>query len=146
MDCNIFPCIKCPCAELCVNNSECKSGLLDNTPFLKELFCLHTTLSKMAKYVFEQQTKVPHFTYNETLCQALWLFRGAIEKACKAVYNMGDVEHNFNAFELVTRTWERTIRETEANFLREAFLPLRSQIRIHDWVATGGKGDIFFND
>lgn len=145
-DCKMFPKIDCPCSEFCANRAECSSGAADNLPFLKELFCLHTTLCRLAKYVCDSQTKVPTFTYNETLNQALWLFRGAIEKAAKSVFQMGDIQHNFATFDKCVTMWENTIRETEANFLREAFLPLRSQIRIHDWTAKGCKGDIFFSN
>ena len=146
MDCKVFSNVKCPCAETCPNCAECENRIAENTPFLKELYCLHTFLLHLAKEVCDQQNKIPLYTYNEILCQTLWIFRGAIEKTATACYNLGDVEHNFNAFEKACTMWERTIAETEANFLREAFLPLRSQIRIHDFCARGGKGDIFFKD
>lgn len=146
MDCKVFSNVKCPCAETCPNCAECENRKAENTPFLKELYCLHTFLLHLAKEVCDQQNKIPLYTYNEILCQTLWIFRGAIEKTATACYNLGDVENNFNAFEKACTMWERTIAETEANFLREAFLPLRSQIRIHDFCARGGKGDIFFKD
>lgn len=146
MDCRIFPNVKCVCAEKCPNARECENGIASNTPFLKELFCLHTYLCNLAKEVCDNQNKIPLYTYNEILCQTLWLFRGAIEKTATAIYNLGDVEHNFAAFDKCVTMWERTIAETEANFLREAFIPLRSQIRIHDFCERGGKGDIFFKD
>ena len=146
MDCKVFTNVKCPCAETCPNCAECENRIAENTPFLKELYCLHTFLLHLAKEVCDQQNKIPLYTYNEILCQTLWIFRGAIEKTATACYNLGDVENNFNAFEKACTMWERTIAETEANFLREAFLPLRSQIRIHDFCARGGKGDIFFKD
>ena len=146
MDCKVFPNVKCPCAENCPNRAECENRIAENTPFLKELYCLHTFLLHLAKEVCDQQNKIPLYTYNEILCQTLWIFRGAIEKTATACYNLGDVETNFNAFETACSMWERTIAETEANFLREAFLPLRSQIRVHDFCKRGGKGDIFFKD
>lgn len=146
MDCKVFPNVKCPCAESCPNRVECENRIAENTPFLKELYCLHAFLRHLAKEVCEQQNKIPLYTYNEILGQALWIFRGAIEKTAKACYNLGDVETNFTAFETACTMWERTIAETEANFLREAFMPLRSQIRVHDFCKRGGKGDIFFKD
>lgn len=143
MDCKIFLNVKCPCAEFCPNKAECEKHIADNTPFLKELFCLHTLLLRLAKELYEQQGENPLYTYNEVLLEALWIFRGAIEKPATATCSMNDIETNFNAFETACTTWERTIAETKANFLREAFLPLRSQIRVHDFCKHGGQGDLF---
>ena len=125
--------IDCPCSAFCPCANECKLGKMETMPFLKELFCLHTTLFEMSKLVNEQEKRVPLLTLNETFRNALWLFRGAIEKACKNEFFMSDIQHNFSLFEKCVWTWEKTIAETESNFLKESFLPLRSQIRIHDF-------------
>lgn len=142
----IFAGQKCPCAEFCPFANDCKQGGLDTTPFLKELGCLHSMLWEMAKEVQKQETRLPRFTVNETFFNALWLFRGAIEKAAKATFNFGDIQHNFQAFDKIVWTWEKTINETQANFLKESFLPLRSQIRIHDKNATSSPPDFVFGD
>lgn len=134
--CNIFPGVSCPCAETCPFANDCVQTHMETTPFLKELCCLHTMLFEMAKEVQENQTQLPHYTINETFFNALWLFRGAIEKLCKACYDMNDCNTNFATFDKCVTTWENTIRETQANFLRETFMPLRSQIRLHDLSQT----------
>lgn len=136
-ECHIFAGIKCPCAESCPFANECKETQINKTPFLKELCCLNTTLYELSKQVQEQETRLPHYTVNETFYNVLWLFRGAIEKAAKAVFEMGEIQHDFATFEKCVTLWERTIRETNANFLREAFMPLRSQIRLHDYKEKG---------
>lgn len=135
-DCKIFDNIACPCATTCPFACDCKQNQMETTPFLKELCCLHSMLFEMAKEVQENQTQLPHYTYNEVFFNALWLFRGAIEKLCKSVYDMSDYTKNFATFDKCVTTWENTIRETNANFLRECFMPLRSQIRLHDMSQT----------
>ena len=54
MDCKVFPNVKCPCAENCPNRAECENHIAENTPFLKELYCLHTFLLNLAKEVCER--------------------------------------------------------------------------------------------
>ena len=128
--CEIFAGTKCPCCDLCPFACECKDGDFETLPFLKELCCLNSTLFSMSKFVQEQNTKLPKYTLFETFFNALWIFRGAIEKAAKAVFEMGEIKNNFALFDKCLSLWERTIRETGANFLRESFIPLRAQLRL----------------
>lgn len=135
-NCEIFCGVDCPCSTTCPFANDCKQTHMETTPFLKELCCLHSMLFEMAKEVQENQTQLPLYTINETFFNALWLFRGAIEKLCKACYDMNDCNTNFATFDKCVTAWENTIRNTKANFLREAFMPLRSQIRLHDLSQT----------
>lgn len=132
MSCKLLLGMNCPLAEHCPSKATCERGDLEATPFLKELQCLHTTLYRLAKDSNEGDTRLPKLTLNEAFCNLLWLFRGAVEKATRTVYNMKDYGTNFTAFDKILWTWEKTIKETNAAFLTEALSPLKAQRLIHD--------------
>lgn len=135
-NCQLYAGLQCPFAENCPCKNECENGTLNATPFLKELCCINCMATKQATDLYNAFQGNTTTTFNKVFVNVLWTLRGSIAQDAETVYKLDDIKTNFALFDKIVWLWTKTIQNCNANFLRECFLPLRSQIRLHEMQNT----------
>lgn len=140
-ECLINGCIACKLAEKCPLENACRKCECAKTPFSKDLCCLLTYLQELAKEVYEQETRLPRFSYAETLFNLLWIFRGAIERTAETIFDFDEAKKNFSNFEMCRQQLQITIGIANATFLKKPLALLTFAAQQHDIEMLGA--DVF---